>query len=217
LRTPLTPIAGYVEMLLDGEFGPLTGEQREAIETVRAGAARLQTLTDALLDVTRIEAERVELVLRPTDLAELVQAVVAQYQPQIEAKAQRLTLDVPPDLPFALCDATRAAQVVGNLMSNASKYTPREGQIVLALGVADEEGFLKVSVADNGVGISPEDQPKLFGRFFRAKSAVQAEASGAGLGLYITRSLVELHGGRIWFESEPGRGSTFFVNFPVAT
>ena len=101
-------------------------------------------------------------------------------------------------------------------MSNASKYTPEEGLICVALGPAEKEGFLRVSVSDNGVGISVEDQPRLFTRFFRAKSAVLAKASGAGLGLHITRSLVELHGGRIWFESALGEGSTFTVTFPMA-
>jgi signal transduction histidine kinase len=216
LRTPLAPIGGYVEMLLDEDFGPITGDQRKRLEVVNRNVYRLLTITNSLLDVTRIEAGRVELVLRPTDLPALVQSVAADYMSQLEAKAQRLELDVAPDLPPALCDKTRAAQVFGNLLSNASKYTPHEGLIRVSLARAGGEGFLQVAVADDGVGIPLEDQPKLFTRFFRAQSSVQTEASGTGLGLYITRSLVELHGGRIWFESELGRGSTFYVTFPVA-
>jgi len=216
LRGPLTAIRGYLEMLLDEEFGPLTDDQHQSLEVVQKSAGHLRTLTNKLLDVTRIEAERVELVLQPMDLPALVEAVAAEFGPQLEAKAQHLTLRAPPGLPPALCDETRAAQVVRNLLSNASKYTPQGGLITVSVAPTEEKGFLQISVADNGVGIPAEDQPKLFDRFFRAKSAVLTRASGAGLGLYITRSLVELHGGRIWFESEPGKGSTFYVTFPIA-
>ncbi len=216
LRTPLTSISGYVEILLDEEFDPLSGDQRKALEIVQQSARRLLTTTDNLLDVTRIEAGRVELVLQPTDLSALVETVAAEFRPQLEAKAQRLTLRAPPGLPPALCDETRAAQIIGNLLSNASKYTPHGGLITASLAPAEEEGFLQVSVADNGVGISAEERAKLFNRFFRAESAHLTGASGAGLGLHITRSLVELHGGRIWFESEPGQGSTFYVTLPIA-
>jgi signal transduction histidine kinase len=216
LRTPLTSISGYVEILLDEEFGPLTDDQRKALEIVQRSARRLLTTTDNLLDVTRIEAGRVELVLQPTDLPALVETVAAEFKPQLETKAQRLTLRAPHGLPPALCDETRAAQIIGNLLSNASKYTPQGGLITISLVPAEEESFLQVSVADNGLGISAEDQAKLFDRFFRTESAQLTAANGAGLGLYITRSLVELHGGCIWFESEPGQGSTFYVTFPIA-
>jgi signal transduction histidine kinase len=216
LRTPLAPILGYMEMFLDGDFGPLTDGQRERLEVMDRNVRRLLEITNSLLDVTRIEAERVELILRPADLLALVETVLAEYGPQLEAKTQRLTLRAPSDLPPALCDETRAAQIIGNLLSNASKYTPDGGLIDVSLALAEEEGFLDVSVADNGVGVSAEDQEKLFERFFRAESAALTQASGAGLGLYITRSLVEMHGGRIWFESALGKGSTFHVTFPIA-
>jgi signal transduction histidine kinase len=216
LRTPLAPVLGYVEMFLDGDFGPLTDGQRERLEVMNRNVRRLLEITNSLLDVTRIEAERVELILRPADLLALVETVVTEYRPQLEAKAQRLTLRAHSDLPPALCDETRTAQIVGNLLSNASKYTSDGGLIEVSLALAEEEGFLEISVADNGVGISAEDQEKVFERFFRAESAALTQAGGAGLGLYITRSLVEMHGGRIWFESALGKGSTFHVTFPIA-
>jgi signal transduction histidine kinase len=216
LRTPLAPIRGYVEVLLDEDVGRLNDDQREYLETVERSARRLLTLTGNLLDVTRIEAGRVELVLQPTDLSALVKAIAVEYGRQLEGRAQQFTLLIPSDLPPALCDEARAAQIIGNLLSNASKYTSQGGQIVVTVRPAEEDGFIKVSVADTGVGIPVEDQPKLFTRFFRAQSAVLTRASGAGLGLYIVRSLIELHGGRIWFESELGKGSTFYVTFPIA-
>lgn len=217
LRTPLSTIAGYLEMLLDGDFGPLNEEQRKSMEIVQRSVTRLSTIVDNLLDVARIEAGRIELVLRPADLAALVERVAAEFRPQLEAKSQVLTLQIMPGLPPALCDETRAAQIVGNLLSNASKYTPEGGRITIALSPAAEEGFLQVAIADTGIGIAPADQPYLFDCFFRSAQAIaQGRAEGLGLGLYIVRSLVELHGGRIWFESEPGRGSTFYVTFPIA-
>jgi signal transduction histidine kinase len=216
LAKPLTPIRGYLEMLLDGDFGPLTGEQRERLEVVARSARRLRSLTTQLLDVNRIEAERVDLVLQPTDLATLVENLVAEVKPQLEAKSQSVALNIPSAFPLALIDETRAAQIITNLLSNASLYTPQGGRIVVSLSPAEQEGFARVSVADNGVGIAAEDRERLFARFFRAGSAIRARAGGAGLGLHIAKSLVELHGGQIWFESEPGRGSTFHVTFPFA-
>ena len=216
LRSPLASIIGYVEMLLDGDYGPLSDAQSERLEIVQRAAQRLLTTTCHLLDVSRIEAGRVELALQPTDLAALVERVVAEFAPQLERKSQSLELDLPDDLPSALVDETRATEIINNLLSNAHLYTPPGGHIAVRLSRAAEEGFLRLSVADNGVGIDAQDQEKLFTRFFRGRSAEQAGARGAGLGLFITRSLVELHGGRIWFDSEPDAGSTFYVTFPIA-
>ena len=216
LRTPLASIKGYIEVLLDEDLGPLNDGQRDYVQIVEGGADRLLHITNSLLDVTRIETGRVELELRPTDLVTLARAVATEYGLQLEAKAQQLTLHASPDLPPVLCDKTRTMQIIGNLLSNASKYTPQGGRITISLAPADVASFVQVSVTDNGVGIAPEDQARLFGRFFRAGSAAQTGAGGTGLGLYITRSLVELHSGRIWFESTPGKGSTFHATFPIA-
>ena len=214
LRSPLTSISGYVEMLLDEEFGPLAAAQRAPLETLRASARRLLEITNNLLDVTRIETGRIELVLQPTDLPALVEAVAEEYAPQLRARGQRLTLQAAPGLRSALCDRTRAAQIIGNLLSNAVKFTGHGGLITIRIDrIAGDD--LQISVADNGVGIAQDDQPKLFTRFYRAGSAQATGANGAGLGLYITRSLVELHGGRIWFESALDRGTTVHVTFPA--
>ncbi len=216
LRTPLASITGFVEVLLDEAAGPLTDVQREYLEIVQRSAQRLETITGNLLDVTRIEAGRIELILKPTDLPALVESVAAEYEPQLDARGQRLTLRAQPDLPPALCDQTRVAQIISNLLSNACKYTPEGGLITVSVTRAEEEGFLQVAVADTGVGIAVEEQERLFTRFFRAASAQQTGASGTGLGLYIARSLVELHGGRIWFESDVNKGSAFYVTLPIA-
>ena len=217
LRTPLASIRGDVEMLLDqDEIGPLTDRQVECLQIVQHSADRLLKVTNDFLDLTRIEAGWIELVLQPTDLTALVEAVAAEQAPQLEARAQRLTLRAPPGLPAALVDSVRTGQILINLLSNASKYAPQGGSITISLRKSEEEGFLEIAVEDNGVGIAVEDQAKLFTRFFRAGSAYLTGAEGVGLGLAIARSLVELHGGRIWFESESDKGSTFFVTLPIA-
>jgi signal transduction histidine kinase len=215
LRSPMTAIVGYVELLLDKVYGPLTEDQFNALGVVQKSASRLITIVNDLLDIARIEAGRIELVLRPLDLTTLLKGVVAEYKPRWEAKNQQVLTHFQTGLPFALCDETRTAQIVSNLISNALNYTLAEGKITICL-TSEEEGFLQISVEDSGVGIPLEDQAHLFKRFFRARNVGTTKAAGSGLGLHITRSLVELQGGRIWFESEPGKGTTFFVTFPIA-
>lgn len=217
LRTPLASITGYVEMLLDGDAGTLNARQTEYLGTVDASAQRLLRITRDLLDTARIQSGRLELLLQTIDLRDLLAEVAVEQMPQLEARSQRIRLTTANDLPPALVDPHRAAQVVGNLVSNASKYAPPGTSIALHLGEAVEEpGFLRVAVTDQGVGIPPEDQELLFRPFFRGTGAQITGAPGTGLGLYIARSLVELHGGRITLESKPGLGTTFFATFPTA-
>ena len=217
LRTPLSSIHGYVEMLLDGDLGQLTEQQRESLEIIERSAGRLMGITRNLLDLTRIEAGKILLVLRAVDLGALVRAVVEEYEPELAERDHRVSIEQARGLPRALCDEARAAQIVGNLLSNAAKYALPGGAVRVRLDRDEREGFLRVSVADEGPGISPEDQERLFTRFFRGESARQSGAPGTGLGLHITRSLVELHGGRIWLESRPGAGSTFYSTFPIVS
>ena len=216
LRTPITSISGFIEVILEEEISPLSPQLREYLEIVRDSANRMLWTVNNLLDVNRIEAGRVELVLQPVDLPALVKALAAEYRPQLEAQRKQLALDIAAGLPRALCDQTRTVQVIDNLLSNAIKYTPDGGQIELKVTLAEEEGFLQVMVIDNGPGIASEEQNKVFSRFFRAKSTISSGQRGAGLGLYISRCLAELHGGRIWFKSQLNQGSTFFVTFPIA-
>ena len=216
LRSPLASITGYVEMLLDGMFGVVPGKQTEILHIVESGVQRLLSISSNLLDATRLEAGRVELVLVPAHLSRLVRAVATEMMPQMEAREQQFTLDVAPDLPPVLCDRTRATQIIGNLLSNAVKYTGHHGRITVSLTLAAESGFVQMAVSDNGVGIPESDQGRIFNRFFRGENAHLTGETGAGLGLHITRGLVELHSGHIWLQSQLGQGSTFFVTFPIA-
>jgi signal transduction histidine kinase len=216
LRTPLTSMIGYLEMLQSGTYGPLTEAQQRRLGIVYDGGQRLLSITQNLLDVTRLESGRLDLVLTPSDLSSLIELVVDEQRPLLLAKGHHLTTDLQPGLPPVLCDATRTAQILGNLLGNAVKYTLEGGRIEIGASLSREVGFVQIWVSDTGVGVSAKDQTRLFSRFFRAESAAEAKASGSGLGLYITKSLVELHGGRVWLQSELDQGSTFFVTLPIA-
>ena len=214
LKAPITSIRGYVDLLLEGEAGRLSAEQREHLTIVSESTARLLSLIDDLLDLARIEAGRIELHECALDLGRLVRGVAGSMRPLMEAKGQQLALDVADPLPAAWADADRVTQVLTNLVSNAHKYTPPGGRISVAARAAD--GRLVVDVRDTGMGLSPDEQAHLFTQFFRSRSAAAEGISGTGLGLAIARSLVELHGGQITVSSAPGQGSTFSFTLPAA-
>ncbi|MGE5602671.1 MAG: ATP-binding protein [Nitrososphaerales archaeon] len=217
LRTPLTSITGYIEMLLDGDAGSLNPQQSDYLRIVESSAQRLLHLTRDLLDVARLESGRFELVLQPTDLSALVAQVIVEQRPQLEVREQAIELVAGEALPPALVDRGRTAQIISNLIGNASKFAPPATSIQLSLAQAEQDpGFLRLTVKDAGPGISPDDQARLFKPFARGKEAAQSGQPGTGLGLYIAKSLVELHGGRISVESEPGLGSAFSLTLPMA-
>lgn len=220
LRSPLTTIVGYLEMLLDGEYGSLSEDQREALVAANRGAQRLLSITHDLLDVSRIEAGRIDLQLVPTVIADVVHQTVELITPRCTAKGQTLDVGLTDDLPRVLCDPDRTVQVLTNLLSNAVSYTPALGHIAIEVRPAAQIGYLEITVADDGVGIAPEEQPQIFSRFYRAASARAADAengstTGTGLGLFISRELVELQGGRIWLKSEVGQGTRVTFTLPT--
>ncbi len=215
LRTPLSTISGYVEILLEPEYKSLTDEQARCLGIVERNTKRLIRITDDLLDVSSIEAGRIDLLLRPVEFTMLIEMTIKDLQPMLDAREQSLSIDIEPKLPKVLCDQTRTMQVLSNLVGNAIKYTPEKGEISLRLQMADTEGFVLFSVTDNGIGIPENDKQKLFQSLVRATNVSQSRSPGVGLGLYIVRSLVELHGGQVWFDSQEGKGTTFFATFPA--
>lgn len=214
LRTPLTSIKGYLELLQTEQVGKLNDTQREFLNIVKANTERMVQLINDLLDLSRIEAGRIELRPQALDLARLIQTVVETMHPQLRAKQQNVVLAIPPDLPSVWGDHDRVIQILTNLVSNAHKYTPLAGTITIAARVDD--AWARVDVTDTGIGLSQKDLTQLFSKFFRAQNRAVQNIPGTGLGLAITRSLVELHGGRIWVESTPGQGSTFSFTLPLA-
>jgi signal transduction histidine kinase len=211
LRTPLTSIQGYAELML--EDGQLAEEQRESLTIVKNNSDRLLGLINELLDLSRMEAGRLDLHRTSLDLANLIPEVASSLRPLIETKRQRLSVHLGEALPAVWADQDRVTQILTNLISNAHKYTLAEGSITVA--ARRDDGFVRVDVSDTGIGLSPEDQAQLFTKFFRAHDRLPQAGGGTGLGLVITRLLVELHGGRITVSSAPGQGSTFSFSLPA--
>jgi signal transduction histidine kinase len=219
----MTSIKGYTELLAAGAVGQVNDMQMNFLNTIRSNVERMSTLVSDLNDNAKIEAGRVRLDYKATDVINLVEDVIRSTKRQIEEKKQTLVTKVKEDLPLVWADGTRVGQVLTNLVSNAHKYTPEGGQVELGaeacLNQWDPEGAAAVVhmwVKDNGIGISIDDQQKIFQKFFRSEDSKAREAPGTGLGLNITKSLVEMQGGKIWFESEFRQGTTFHFTIPVA-
>ncbi len=214
LKQPMTAIKGYTDLLVKGLAGDLTETQRSFLEVIRSNVNRMDTMVQELLDMSRIEAGRLRLEIGQVALREAVEEAVRMIRQEVEAKRQTLEVEIAEPLPPVKADRNRVVQILTNLLSNAYKYTPEEGHIRVT--VHPDGGFVVCSVSDTGIGISPEEQERLFTKFFRSQHPMVRSVPGTGLGLVITRSLVELQGGQIWVESEPGKGSTFTFTLPVA-
>ncbi|WP_447977920.1 ATP-binding protein [Candidatus Nitrospira bockiana] len=214
LRTPMTSIKGYVENMLDGLTGALTDRQAYYLGRVKFNVERLTRMINDLLDLSRIEAGRVELSLTRIPVADLVVDISESLHPVAQAKAVILETRHSGPPVVMLGDRDKLHQILTNLIQNAVKFTPQGGEITLETRA--ENGFVLFCVADTGCGIPLHEQPKIFERFYRGEH-VLVEQRGAGLGLAITKSLVELQGGKIWVESTPGQGSKFFFTIPIAT
>jgi signal transduction histidine kinase/CheY-like chemotaxis protein len=212
LRSPLTSIKGFVELLQRSPDG-MSERQREFIEIILKSTDRLTDLVADLLDVARIEADRVQITRRPIDVGEAVRETAELMGPRIAEKHQRLSVYVAPALPLALADPARVRQIVANLVTNAHLYTGEGGTV--RLRVEPERAWVQITVQDSGVGMTDEQKQQIFDRFYRAPEG-SAATQGTGLGLSIVKSLVEMHDGQIEVESEPGRGSAFSVRLPAA-
>ncbi len=213
LRSPLTSIKGFVE-LLGRSPENMSERQREFVEIILRSTDRLVELVGDLLDVARIDADRVEIDPRPIDVGEAVREVAELLGPRIAEKQQKLGIYIAPTLPLALADAGRVRQIVANLLTNAHQYTSERGRI--HIGVEPDRAWVQIVVADSGTGMTQEETERIFDRFYRLPDASRA-TTGTGLGLSIVKSLVDLHHGRIEVDSEPGRGTTFRVLLPAAT
>jgi GAF domain-containing protein len=217
LRTPMTAIKGYVDILVMGAAGALNENQVHFLDIVRNNIERLNILVDDLLDVSRIESGRITLKPQPVDLCEVAEEVIqdVKRRSQNENKPMDVSLEVPRSVPPVLGDSERVRQILGNLVDNAYNYTPENG--VIRVSIHQGNGVVQVDVKDSGVGIVPDDQPRIFERFFRGEHPMVLATPGTGLGLPIVRQLVEMDQGRIWMTSSgvPGEGSVFSFTLPV--
>jgi signal transduction histidine kinase len=213
LRLPMTSIKGYTDLMRAGIAGPVNDQQKEFLTTIRNGVDRMNTLISDLSDISKIETGRLKVEIKAVDVAACVEDVIAALKSQIDEKGQVFTSNLPP-LPHARIDRSRLNQIITSLLTNAHKYTAPGGAITLAAEADDSR--IRLTVADTGVGIGPDDQARVFSQFFRSDHSTVREQSGWGLALHLTRRLVELFGGQIGFESELDKGSTFWFTVPVS-
>lgn len=210
LRQPITTITGYCEVMLDELHGPLTESQKRDLTLILRAAERLKIMVDDLLDSARIQAGTFKAVLRPANLAPIAEEIISHFGPMADQKRIRLRSLVDDSLPLALLDRGQMERVISNLVHNALKYTPEEGEVCVAL--LEDDGEILLEVRDSGPGIAAEDIPRLFQRFSQVGGGL---VDGVGLGLSICKAIVEAHHGRIGVESEVGRGTTFWVRLPI--
>jgi signal transduction histidine kinase len=211
LRTPLTCIKTSVDMLESTQNRDLPEVREELLRTISHHTGRLETLVDDLMDATRLEAGQLTLSLQPTDLRLLVERTVRAFAPMVDGKKQSIDLDLREPLEPVLLDRHRIEQVITNLISNAHKFAAKGGHIGVTLALDD--GQLRLTVRDDGPGIPTDQQERIFDKFYVVTES--RGPTGVGLGLYIARQLVELHGGHILVESEPGKGCAFHVVLPT--
>ncbi|MBV5309525.1 ATP-binding protein [Chromatium okenii] len=221
LRTPLIAIQGYVDLIREGKGGQISEDQHKMLDTVSRNATRLARIVAELLDISRIEENKLVLECYPVSLSRIVREITDEQQPYLDSRGHHLTLDLAEDLPLVNGDLDRLSQVVINLLGNAIKYTPDHGQITISTKV--ENGMVLLAVTDTGIGIRSEDIGKLFKRFSTLGDITKHRtgknefmAGGTGLGLSIVQGIVQAHEGRIWVESEFGIGSTFYVLLPIS-
>ncbi|MBA3842557.1 MAG: HAMP domain-containing histidine kinase [Actinobacteria bacterium] len=211
LRTPLTSISGYVELMLEDETHE---ETRAHLAIVERNAQRLLGLVTDLLFTAQLQEGRLELERAEVDLAQLATQALQSARPRAEVAGVNLELDVS-DVPQIAGEPVRLAQLLDNLISNAIKFTPADGHV--RVGLHARGGVVCLEVSDTGIGISDAERERLFERFFRSQGALERQIQGTGLGLYISKAIVEAHNGWIAVESTEGKGTTFIVELPVST
>lgn len=214
LKTPLSAIGWYAEAMLSQEVGGLNDKQKEYLKNLSDSNKRMVDLVNSLLNVSRLELGTFLVEPEPTNVSELAESVLIELAPAVEAKKIKLEKVYAPDVPKVSLDPKLARMIFQNLLSNAIKYTPQDGLVTLAISLADE--FLLIRVGDSGYGIPTNDQKKIFTKLFRADNIRETDAEGTGLGLYIIKSIVENSGGKIWFDSLEGKGTTFYVTLPLS-
>jgi signal transduction histidine kinase len=215
LRTPLTSIIGYSDMLLSGMTGELNEKQAAFVDSILKGGEALLNLINDVLDLTKIEAGRLELNREAVDLRAALLGVLPVVKPRAQDKRIRISTFLPTDLPLVWADPAKLNQILLNLITNGIKYTHENGSV--SVEARTQNDFVEIWVNDTGIGIAREDQAKVFQRFTQIDSSATRSQGGTGLGLAIVRELVELHGGAIRLQSKLGKGSSFIFTMPIST
>ena len=214
LRTPLSAIKWTLRILLDGDLGEITPEQKDFLEKTYQSNERMISLINDLLNVTRIEEGRYIYKPTLTGLETMVQFVVNSYKGEIERRKIEFEFKKPEVvLPQVLMDVEKIRLVIQNLLDNAIRYTPADGRVTISLNRGKKE--IEFLIKDTGIGIPKDQKERVFAKFFRAANVIRADTEGSGLGLFIAKNIIESHGGEIWFESEENKGSTFHFTLPI--
>jgi len=212
LRTPLSVIKGYIETLVDGHHDMPAGDRERFLRTIQRHTERLNSLLEDLLTLSRLESVNPGLQRETVPFAKIIAEVAEDYRTRPAAGDRRVDCTVDPATGSLWIDASKITQVLENLLDNALKYTPKGA--VITVSAEPRAGEVVVCVRDNGPGIPPEDQPHIFERFYRVDKGRSREKGGTGLGLTLAKHIVQLHGGRVWVESQLGQGTAFYFSLP---
>lgn len=212
LRTPLSALRWFSEMLLLGDAGELNKEQKDFVQNISDSTNRMIELVNSLLNVSRIESGRLIIDPKPTNLRDLIGNVVAEQKIKSGDKKIELVLSIDQTLPQINIDPKLISEVYTNILSNAIQYTPEGGSIKII--VSEDQKNIISQISDTGIGIPQENQMKIFQKFFRADNAIKTSPDGNGLGLHLTKAIVESSGGEIWFNSVSGKGTSFYFSLP---
>jgi len=212
LRLPLTSIKGYTDLLRQEIVGPINEQQAEFLDTVRKNVERMSALISDLSDISHLETGRIKFAIQTIPVRQAIEGALNQYLTRIAEKGQVLEVNLPNEIPNLKADPNRLLQVLSSLISNAWKYTPSGGKITLR--AIPEQDDVRLEISDTGIGISPQEQVKVFTQFFRSENEAVREYPGWGLALNLSKRLVEVMGGSMGFESKLGEGSTFWFTLP---
>jgi signal transduction histidine kinase len=214
LRTPLSAVKWALKMMIDGDMGSVNAEQKSMLMKSYESNERMVALVNDLLDAEKLESSTTEYVLVPTQIRDLTSNLLLEHQPQAQKRGVVITTKGFEDhnLPMVKMDQDKIRAVLQNILENAIKYTPAGGEVIVAL--EPEGSGVKVAVIDTGIGIPHAEIDHIFTRFYRGSNAIRVHANGTGLGLFISKRIVEDHGGKIWFDSSSGKGTAFYFTLP---
>ncbi len=215
LRTSLTAMKWIFKMLVDKDLGELTPEQKEYIEKMYERNERMIKLVGGMLAANKKEEMELECVFKAEDIIRLIENIVFDFSGEAYKNHVEIILEKPEEkIPHVRVDDDMMRIVFQNLLENAIKYTDGDGKVFIS--IKPQKDFVEISIRDNGIGIAPEDQEKIFDKYFRAKNAETRMPAGTGIGLFTTKHIIDRHGGNIWFESEEDKGTTFHFTIPIA-
>jgi len=213
LKGPISVTKGYLEVLLSEDLGKLNKEQKQYLENVLESNRQMKALIADFLDVSRVEEKKLELNPKPTRIEKITKEVMADLSRLARARNCTLSLKVSGKLPRLNIDSLKIEQVVANIITNAIEYTPKKGRVEVELKIKGKNVLF--SCKDNGIGVPKEEMDKIFSKFHRSEEAMVLITGGSGLGLFISKAIIEGSGGKIWFKSKEGKGSTFYFTLPL--